>query len=279
MGEPTQFKPFSPAPNPLDGLKNQSVTDDSYQKAKHLSEADFLAKVTSFVAKYEPKDEYAEKIWPAVPPKEPSSQECIPTNTSKTSGKKYLDIEKGTEWFGRSIEMKESEPEPAKNKSQKTVEKSPKVVNNLSTGAALMRKHLSVTEPGLSPPGSVEDYSEDITLRNEPEKPFLKESSEPLKEKTSSTSTEKSLPVKDKGKLLHLSPEVPARTKSKSPRIDVADDNIISLNEPAALPPVAGKTDQILQPATQPATQSATQSATQPATQSANAEFYTKLVT
>merc|ERR1719290_598842 len=45
------------------------------------------------------------------------------------------------------------------------------------------------------------------------------------------------------------------------------------------MPPVAGKTDQILQPATQPATQSATQPATQSATQSANAEFYTKLVT
>merc|ERR1719477_297591 len=143
-------------PKTIDEATNKSVKKESDKIVKPVSEADFLAKVTSFVAKYEPKDEYEEKIWPAIAPtKESSTTESRRSSTVKPSGKKYLDIETGTEWFGRSIEMKETEPEPVKVKSQKTPEKSSKSVNNLSAGAALMRKHLSGTEP------NVEDTSKD----------------------------------------------------------------------------------------------------------------------
>jgi len=237
-------------PKTIDEAKNKSVKKESDKIVKPISEADFLAKVTSFVAKYEPKDEYEEKIWPAIAPtKESSTTESKPSSTVKPSGKKYLDIETGTEWFGRSIEMKETEPEPVKVKSQKTPEKSPKSVNNLSAGAALMRKHLSGMEP------NVEDTSKDKSKSSQADRELENKISPP------NSSTQKISSSKEEVASL-LAPEVPSRTKSKSPRKDASvEKSATPAAEPPQLAPV--KIDQTLQPAPQ----------------SANAEFYTKLVT
>jgi len=247
----THVSNVTSVPNKFDEAKDKSVTEESDKKIKPISEADFLAKVTSFVAKYEPKDEYAEKIWPAIPPqKESTIAEGKPLNTAKPSGKKYLDIETGTEWFGRSIEMKEPESETVKTKSQKSVEKSPKSVNNLSAGAALMRKHLSGTEPP-----NVEDLIKDENKSSQADR------EKEIKISLPNTSTQKISSSKEEVRSL-LTPEVPSRTKSKSPRKDASvEKSQTPTAEPPQLAPV--KSDQILQPAPQ----------------SSNAEFYTKLVT
>merc|ERR1719477_345906 len=173
-------------PKTIDEATNKSVKKESDKRVKPISEADFLAKVTSFVAKYEPKDEYEEKIWPAIPPtKESSITESKPSSTVKPSGKKYLDIETGTEWFGRSIEMKETEPEPVKAKSQKTPEKSPKSVNNLSAGAALMRKHLSGTEPNVEDTSKYKSKSSQLENKISPPKSSTQKISSSKEEVTS----------------------------------------------------------------------------------------------
>merc|ERR1719461_1450251 len=119
-----------------------------------MSELDFLAKVTSFVSKYDQSDDYAQKIWPAKPPQEEKSpkepnENSIRNTPAKSPGKTYLDIESGTEWFGRSIEIDNQETKEINTSSghRKSSERQAKPTNNLSTGAALLRRHISATEP------------------------------------------------------------------------------------------------------------------------------------
>jgi len=113
----------------------------------NMTEADFLAKVTSFVAKYETENQYEEKVWPALTPEGKSDHTTgNPTTPLKKSpAKSYLEIERGTEWFGTSIELENTENIDITNKQENSQNK--KNSNKLASGAALMRKHISATAP------------------------------------------------------------------------------------------------------------------------------------
>lgn len=147
--------------------REEQVRDNNVEEATNtMSEDDFLAQVTSFVAKYEPADEYAQKIWPAIPQEQTIENESKSggkkaPRLTKTPGKTYLDIESGTEWFGTSIEMENKDHEDIKEKVLKSSEKSKRSENNLSAGAALMRKHISATELEKSTTPQKEDKLED----------------------------------------------------------------------------------------------------------------------
>jgi len=133
-----------------------SIPDEQEdKKSTIMSEADFLAKVTSFVAKYELEDEYTEKIWPAMPSEEITNKSIeskkspnISTRLTKSPGKSYLDIESGTEWFSTSIEMESSEMGVPTDKTENKTKERPARNNNgrnsLSSGAELLRKHISL---------------------------------------------------------------------------------------------------------------------------------------
>jgi len=130
------------------------------------SEIDFLDKVSSFVTQYTDQDDYSQKIWPT---KEQMSSEPK-TKKTMSPGRSYLEHKGEVEWFARSIEADSLEAQQQMkemNKRKKSKEPTPK--NSLSSGAALMRQHMSLTK---------ENHTNMRTRTQEPESPFLPETQE-----------------------------------------------------------------------------------------------------
>ena len=141
-------------------IENQTaVADCQGQEVTSPSEIDFLDKVSSFVTQYTDQDDYSQKIWPT---KEQMSSEPK-TKKTMSPGRSYLEHKGEVEWFARSIEADSFEAQQQlkeMNKTKKSKEPTPK--NSLSSGAALMRQHMSSTK----------EASNNKIIAQEPESPL-----------------------------------------------------------------------------------------------------------
>jgi len=112
------------------------------------NEVDFLDKVSSFVTQYSDSDDYKQKMWPE---REPNKVETKKKKTM-SPGRSYLDHQGEVEWFARSIEADSFEAKKQVSELDKRKKSKEKVAkNSLSSGAALMRQHLSSTSATSSP--------------------------------------------------------------------------------------------------------------------------------
>ena len=145
----------SPAvPEPVEAVeqKDESHKDDIAPKATEadtsVNEMDFLDKVSTFVTQYSDSDDYKQKMWPE---KESTKLETKKKKTM-SPGRSYLEYQGEVEWFAQSIEADSVEAKKQVSELDKRNKSKEKVVkNNLSTGAALMRQHLSSTSATSSP--------------------------------------------------------------------------------------------------------------------------------